>query len=57
MEKVYNPLVDVEMVKLGNHRLLVFQIFVKLVDQSVALIDYRADVIKYLGVGVFLEFC
>lgn len=56
LEKVHDSLVDVEMVKLGDHSLLIFKIFVKRVNQSVAFVNNAADIVEYLGVGIFFEF-
>ena len=38
LEEVYDPLLDIEVVKLSNHGLLVLQILLILVDQGIPLI-------------------
>ena len=54
LEEVDDSFVDVKVVELGNHRLLVLQISLVLINQSVALVDDRSDVIERLRVGLTL---
>lgn len=56
LKEVDDSFIDIEVIKLGNHRLLVLKIFLKLVNESVAFIDHASDVVKDLGVSVFLQF-
>ena len=50
LEKFNHSFVDVEMIELSYHSLLIFQIFLIRIDESVPLIDYRSDVVESLSV-------
>ena len=39
LEKLYNPLVNIEVVKLSNHCFLVFEVALISVNQSISFID------------------
>ena len=55
LKEVDDALIDVEVIKLGNHRLLILQVSLVLVDQCVALVDHRLDVIESLPVGLSFQ--
>jgi len=46
LEEVDDPLLDVEVVELGDHRFLVLQVPLVLVDQSIPLVDHVSDVVE-----------
>ena len=50
LEKVQNPLLNIKMIKLGNHSLLVFEISLVLINKSISFIDYATDIIEYCGI-------
>jgi hypothetical protein len=54
LEEVDDALVDIKVVKLSNHSLLILQVSFVGVNQSVALVDDRSDVVKSLGVSLSL---
>ena len=55
LEEVDDPLLDVEMVELGDHRLLIFKVSLVLVDQSIPLIDDVPDVVEHRAVGTHVK--
>lgn len=57
LEEVDNSFIDVEVVKLGNHSLLVLEVLLKLVNKCVALVNHAANVVKNLGICILLELC
>ena len=50
LEEVDDALINIEMVELSNHGLLVLEIFLILVHQSISLIDDTSNVVKYLSI-------
>ena len=57
LKEVDYPFFDIEVVELGNHSLLIFQILFVLVDQSISLVNYVSDVIKNSRVGAQVHLC
>ena len=55
LEELHNTLVDIEVVKFSNHRLLILQVLLIRVDQSVALVNDRSEVLEDLGVKLLLQ--
>ena len=55
LEKLDNSLVDIEVVKLSDHRFLVLQVLLVCVDQRIPLIDDASDVVENLSVCVFFQ--
>lgn len=56
LEKVNYPLVYVEVVELGDHGFLVFQVALVVVDQGVALVNHTSNVVKCLSVSRTFQF-
>ena len=46
LEEIDDALFDVKMIELGNHRLLILEILLILVDESVALVDDVSDIVE-----------
>ena len=55
LEEVDDPLLDIKMIKLGNHRLLIFQIALVLIDQRISLIDHVPDIVKNGRIGAHVQ--
>lgn len=55
LEKLNDSLIDVEVIELCDHRLLIFQVFLVVVDQGVPFINYRPNVVESLLVEILLE--
>ena len=55
LEKLNDSLVHVVVVEFSNHDFLVFQGFLVLVDQSVALVNHRSDVLELIFVKARLD--
>lgn len=55
LEKLNNSLFDIEVVEFGNHSLLVLQVPFVLINQSISLIDYISDIVKYCAVSAKIE--
>ena len=55
LEEVDDALVDVKVIELGDHRLLIFQVSLILVNQSIPLIDHASNVVKDLRVHGSLQ--
>lgn len=51
LEEVKYSFFDVKMIELGNHSLLIFEVFLILINESISLINYAPDVIKYGSIG------
>ena len=47
LEEVDNSLFYVKVVELSNHSLLIFQVFLILIDQGIPFINNTSDVVKY----------
>ena len=56
LKEINDSLIYVEMVEFRNHSLLVFQVSLILVDQSISFINDASNVIKSLHVGLLLQF-
>ena len=56
LKEINDSLIYVEMVEFRNHSLLVFQVSLILVDQSISFINDTSNVIKSLHVGLLLQF-
>ena len=54
LEKLNNSLTNIQMIKLSNHGFLILQILFICVNQSISLINYRSDIIKYLRIHIAL---
>ena len=50
LEKVNYSLVYVEVIELGDHGFLVFQVALVVVDQGIALVNHTSDVVKCLSI-------
>ena len=46
LEEIDNALFDVKVIELRNHCLLIFEILLILVDESVALVDDVSDIVE-----------
>ena len=57
LEKIDYSLLDVEMVKLGDHGFLVFQVSFVLVDQCISFIYHVSNVVEYCAVGAHVKLC
>jgi len=55
LEEINDPLFDVEMVELSDHRFLIFQIPLVLVDQRISFIDYVPDIVKDSAVSTHIK--
>lgn len=55
LEEINDPLFDVEMVELSDHRFLIFQIPLVLVDQRISFIDYVPDIVKDSAVSAHIK--
>ena len=47
LEEVQDALLNVEVIEFSNHSLLVLQISLVLIDQSISLINHTSNVIEY----------
>ena len=47
LEEVQDSLLNVEVIEFSNHSLLVFQISLVLINQSISLINHTSNVIEY----------
>ena len=54
LEKLYDALIDVEVVELGDHSLLVLQVFLVLINQCIPFINHRSDILKNSDVHLLL---
>lgn len=55
LEEVDDPLLNIKMIKLGNHRLLIFQIALVLIYQCIPLVDHVPDVVKNGRIGAHVQ--
>jgi hypothetical protein len=55
LEEINDPFFDVEMVKLSDHRFLIFQIPLVLVDQRISFINYVPDIVKDSAVSAHIK--
>ena len=55
LEELDDSLVNIEVVEFCDHRLLILEILLVLIDQCIPLVDDATDVIKDLCVGMFLQ--
>ena len=51
LEEVQDSLLNVEMIELGYHGLLIFKVFLVLINQGIPFVNDRSDVIKDRCVG------
>lgn len=55
LEEVNDPLFNVEVVELSDHRLLVLQILLIRVNQRISIVYYSSDVVENAGISTPLE--
>ena len=55
LEKVYDSLFDVKMIKFSDHSFLVFEVFFILINQSIPFIDDVSYIIKNSAVSTYIQ--
>ena len=55
LEKLHNPLINIEVVKLRNHCLLILEVLLISVNQCIPLINDTSQVLKHLCVELLLQ--
>ena len=56
LKEVYDSLINVKVIELSDHCLLILEISLVLVDQSISLVNHASNVIKSLNVSLLLQF-
>ena len=57
LKEVDDSLIDIEVVELGNHCLLIFQVAFVSVNQGVPLVDHAANVVEHLSIHGAFQAC
>ena len=55
LEEVYDALIDIEVIEFGNHCLLVLQILLVLVAESISFINDASNIVKDLCISMSLQ--
>ena len=55
LEKVNDPFLNIKMIELSNHRFLILQIPLVLINQGISFINYIPDVVEYCCIGAHVQ--